>query len=195
MSSPLPDWRSLPRDERIKKVRMLLADGLSMGQIAAHFQNVTRNVIIGLVHRVEAAEGEPMKRNSHKQSLKAARKTSKPAPKPMSWRKPVSVKAPAAIVPSRVTKPQNIQAPVDIQIREPVEVEHRIPRDKAFLPIPGIEPLPITELPNRMRCRWPVDVPGELHFACGAQTITDDHPYCATHRLLSIRGAQPQGAL
>lgn len=194
MSSHLPDWRSLPRDERIKKVRHLLDDGLSMGQIAAHFQNASRNAVIGLVRRVEAAEGEPMKRNSHKQALKVARKAS-PAPKPKSWRsplKPAKTDAPVPVLPK-------IKAPVEVQISTPVEVElapdTRISREKAFLPLDGITPIALIDIPHRSRCRWPVDVPGEMHFACGAQTITDDHPYCATHRRISIEGAKPQGAI
>jgi GcrA cell cycle regulator len=195
MSAPLPDWRSLPRDERIKRIRRLLADGLSMGRIAAHFQNVTRNAIIGLVHRVEAAEGEPMKRNSHKQSLRTARAASTPAPKPKSWRKPFKAKEPATVVPSHATEPQKIQTPVEVQISQPLEVDLRIPRDQAFQPIPGVKPLPLTDLPNRLRCRWPLDTPGERHFACGAGTASETHVYCAPHRLLSIRGAQSQGAI
>ena len=195
MSSPLPDWRSVPRDERITKVRRLLADGLSMGRIAAHFQNASRNAVIGLVHRVEASEGKPMKRNSHKQSLKRARAASTPTPKPKSWRRPFSAKGPAAIAPPRTAKPQKIKTPVEVEIRQPVEVDLRIPRDQAFQPIPGVKPLPLTDLPNRMRCRWPVDMPGERHFACGAGTLSETHVYCAPHRLLSIRGAQRQGAL
>jgi len=189
MTGPLPDWLTMPRPERVEMLRTLVGRGFSMGQIACKFQNASRNAIIGLVHRVEKAEGKPMKRCN------------------LTGTRPRKNSAPTIHIPKKKPPVSRRPTPAEVQVSTPVEVEirqlaelhapvdiDRIAKADAFVPIPGITPIPITELPNRMRCRWPVETPGERHFACGADTASETHVYCAPHRRLSLRGAQSQGA-
>lgn len=57
----LPDWRTMPTDEKKQMVSRLFAAGLSASQVAARFQNCSRNAAIGLSlrMRVAAAKAPP----------------------------------------------------------------------------------------------------------------------------------------
>ena len=61
-------------DERVETLRKLWTDGLSASQIAQHFDGVSRNAIIGKLHRL----GGP----SRPQPVVQARPTRKPAAEP-----------------------------------------------------------------------------------------------------------------
>lgn len=53
----LPDWLTMPADEKDAMLAKLVAKGLAFSAIATHFRNATRNAVIGRVHRMQDAGG------------------------------------------------------------------------------------------------------------------------------------------
>ena len=65
-----PGWN----DARVDLLRKLWADGLSASQIADKLGDVSRNAVIGKVHRLELAAGEP-----HRANLAGPRRAATPS--------------------------------------------------------------------------------------------------------------------
>lgn len=184
MSDPRPSWKTMTDEQCAAFLRQQMGEGKSFGEMAAMFCDTTRNAILGKRHRLQAKgysfpAANP--KGGYAQPAAKAKKIAAPTRRPAPAPKQVPVKA--------VKQPVS-HAIVDAQKEEAVAIS----KSAAFLPIPGIAPIQIADLPNRLRCRWPVDVDHERHFACGAATLSDTHVYCAPHRRLAVRSAQPQGA-
>ena len=168
----------MPLHLKDEMIRSLAEQGFSLSKIAGHFQNCTRNAVISRVQRVEAKRGK-MDRQVSKAYTASGKRIATDNPVQASRS---AKKQPAAKVAKQVSAEAESQA---VQLS----------KADAFKPLEGVSPLPIVDLPNRNRCRWPVDVQdSSSHFACGAGTVSDTHVYCATHRLVSM-GRQPQGAV
>src|ERR1700746_132175 len=142
-------------DERVELLKKLWADGLSASQIAAELGGITRNAVIGKVHRLGLSG--------------RAQAPSSPAPPPR--------KAPPHSHMLGVSRPsirgntalaQAYELGVDL---EPELVDNVIPLGQRRT---------LLEL-NEEPCRWPIGDPGHPDFFfCGGQTITG-LPYCAYH--------------
>ncbi|NIX77853.1 GcrA family cell cycle regulator [Microvirga terricola] len=149
-------------DERVELLKKLWTDGLSASQIANELGNVTRNAVIGKVHRL---------------GLSGRAKDSKPettaAARPR--KAPRAPSAPAPIAPA--IRNNVVVAPIS---RAPVveeEVEVAVEEDLA---IPMSERVTIMDLRESM-CRWPMGDPTKPEFRfCGARSITG-LPYCTHH--------------
>lgn len=125
-------------DERVETLKKLWQDGLSASQIAKQLGGVTRNAVIGKVHRLGLS--------GRAQPSKPARPVFK-APRPQR-----AVAKPAA--PRRVTEP----LPATTRAQPPVPVRYV---DEA----PGSAT--ILTLGTHM-CKWPIGDPGEAGFTfCG----------------------------
>lgn len=77
-------------DERVEKLKKLWSEGLSASQIAAQLGGVSRNAVIGKVHRL-ALPGRA-KAGGNATAARAPKRTAAaPAPRPMHrvWRRPV----------------------------------------------------------------------------------------------------------
>ncbi|KAB0269113.1 GcrA family cell cycle regulator [Microvirga brassicacearum] len=146
-------------DERVELLKKLWTDGLSASQIATELGNVTRNAVIGKVHRLGLSGRAKDKAAAEQRPRKAARAPS----------------APVAIPPQNRTNV--IMAPVP---RAPViHVEPMLPAGDD-LAIPVSERVTIMELRESM-CRWPMGDPTKAEFRfCGAHSITG-LPYCDHH--------------
>jgi GcrA cell cycle regulator len=87
-------------DERVEMLKKLWLDGLSASQIAKQLGGVTRNAVIGKVHRLglsgRAAPSQPAR-----QVLKAPRAPRPAAPAPVIQRRPIEA-VPAVIEPRTV---------------------------------------------------------------------------------------------
>ena len=78
-------------DERVEALRKLWAEGLSASQIAAQLGGVTRNAVIGKVHRLKlsgrgraTASPARQKKTAQATSIKPQQRTTAPAPRPVS---------------------------------------------------------------------------------------------------------------
>lgn len=148
-------------DERVELLKKLWADGLSASQIAAELGNVTRNAVIGKVHRLGLSG-----RAKDKAAAPAAQRPRKAARAPS---------APAPIAPQ--TRNNVVIAPIS---RPPVAEEEpeTMPVDEVAIPMS--ERVTIMDLRESM-CRWPMGDPTKPEFRfCGARSVTG-LPYCSHH--------------
>lgn len=163
-------------DERVEKLKKLWAEGLSASQIAAQLGGVSRNAVIGKVHRLclpgRAKAG----------GTAATARTKRPA-------------APTPRAPNFVSRLAARTAPRPAGtavMKEEVEVEAIEDRDLApasNVVVPMSRRLVLTQLTDRT-CKWPIGDPmkEEFHF-CGNDS-PDTSPYCTFHAKLAY---QPSG--
>jgi GcrA cell cycle regulator len=152
-------------DERVELLKKLWSDGLSASQIAAELGNVTRNAVIGKVHRLGL---------SGRAKDKAATTAQRP-------RKPARVpSAPAPIAPAHCGNVLVSPLPQPLVEAEP---EVAVAEEVA---IPMSERVTIMDLRESM-CRWPMGDPTKPEFRfCGARSITG-LPYCNHHARIAYQ--------
>jgi GcrA cell cycle regulator len=148
-------------DERVELLKKLWSDGLSASQIAAEIGNVTRNAVIGKVHRLGL-------------SGRGKAKTTSTAPRPRKTTRAPSAPAPLAPAP----RSNVVIAPVPPQRH--AESEPDLPALDDDVVVPMSERVTIMDLRESM-CRWPMGDPTKPEFRfCGARSVTG-LPYCSHH--------------
>ena len=139
-------------DERVELLKKLWAEGLSASQIAAELGGVTRNAVIGKVHRL----GLSGRAKSPSSTVPRVRKA-----RPAAMRPRMRFNGNTALMPS-------------------YEAEYETDSDPLAHVVPMGPRVSITEL-SEATCRWPIGDPGADGFAyCGSQTKTG-LPYCPYH--------------
>ncbi|MGH1569607.1 GcrA family cell cycle regulator [Methylobacterium sp. P31] len=154
-------------DDRVALLRRLWEDGQSASKIAAQLGGVTRNAVIGKVHRLGLA-----------------------------GRARGGEEAPAAVQPSKVVEIETAIAVVETQAPEPVAILSHRPAPEFPAPAPAPEPvaLPVSQRVTIMdlresMCRWPLGDPTTPEFRfCGARSITG-LPYCTPHAEIAYQPA------
>ena len=157
-------------DERVELLKKLWGDGLSASQIAAEIGGgVTRNAVIGKVHRLGL---------SGRGKTKAA-----PAQRPRKTTQAPSAPAPIAAAPVRAT-PIIAPAPPSLELDpEPVAATAALDDDMG---VPLSERVTIMDLRESM-CRWPMGDPTKPEFRfCGARSVTG-LPYCRHHSRIAYQ--------
>ncbi len=157
-------------DERVELLKKLWSEGFSASQIAAEMGGVTRNAVIGKVHRL---------------GLSGRGKTNAPgAARP---RKPRPLGTPVAIPPAAAPRGNTVLAARFAprpEIAPPVP-EVRLDEDVV---IPFSERVTIMELREFM-CRWPMGDPTKPDFRfCGGRS-NGVLPYCAHHSRIAYQPA------
>lgn len=152
-------------NERVELLKKLWSDGLSASQIAGELGGVTRNAVIGKVHRL---------------GLSGRAKTSSSSAKP---RRPRASTASTGSAPKKAPQqPQSIGA---------TALKADIDQAPAVAVKPNLEPLPELVVPISQRatiltltertCKWPIGDPATDDFYfCGRQSDAGV-PYCAHH--------------
>lgn len=155
-------------DERVELLKKLWADGLSASQIAGELGGVTRNAVIGKVHRLGLSGRAKAPATSVPRTRKpATRAPSHPMSRPVSRGNTALAAAPAA-----EARPETRPAPA--------------PRDDVVIPMS--ERVTIMELRESM-CRWPMGDPTTAEFRfCGGRSGTG-MPYCAYHARIAYQPA------
>ncbi|CAH1651312.1 GcrA cell cycle regulator [Hyphomicrobiales bacterium] len=167
MTDPSQSWS----DERVELLRKLWSDGLSASQIAAELGGITRNAVIGKVHRLGLSG--------------RAKSTAGSSPRP---RKPVrqpgvASPAPAVTVPGPMRTSAAL-APQPLAEAAPVLVRLAQPREDVVIPMS--ERVTIMELRESM-CRWPMGDPTTPEFRfCGARSELG-MPYCSHHSRIAYQ--------
>ena len=178
-------------DERVEKLKKMWAEGQSASQIAKQLGGVTRNAVIGKVHRLglsnRAAGGgsSPDSAAKAKPAAKARAKVktaAKPAPKAdakTSAAKEAPAEAPAAAAPTSRAKPI---IPAG-QPLPPQPSAHEID-PAALAKVNEIEKkakkLTLMELTERT-CKWPVGDPATEDFWFCGLPVQSGKPYCDAH--------------
>ncbi len=154
-------------EDRVSKLAKLWADGLSASQVAAELGGVTRNAVIGKVHRLGlSARAKPAGRSNTG-----------------GRRKPASRKGTGTggySTTSRMNRSKTGRTTSDLIVKTKPKIAEEV------LQAPESLKLTLLEL-NESTCRWPTGDPTRPGFSfCGHKT-SDDKPYCGYHNKLAFQ--------
>ncbi|GAK70327.1 GcrA cell cycle regulator [Agrobacterium rubi] len=165
-------------DERVERLKRLWAEGLSASQIAAQLGGVSRNAVIGKVHRLNlpgrAKAGGTVSTSRPAAAKRPAAATTSSAPRAAN-----TFQARAA-----TPRPTMRTAPKDDQDSDSAQVLEYVPVNTSVLPT-SLR-LTLTELTERT-CKWPVGDPlkDDFHF-CGCDA-SESSPYCKFHAKMAYQ--------
>ncbi|EAQ12910.1 MULTISPECIES: GcrA family cell cycle regulator [Maritimibacter] len=174
-------------DERVETLKKMWSEGQSASQIAKELGGVTRNAVIGKVHRLglsNRAGGSPAT------TAKAPAKE-KPAAKPAA-KKPATAKAaepkaePAAAEAAPAAKPVTPARKQIIPAGQPLPPQPSANEisPEALKKVSEIEKsakkLSLLELTERT-CKWPVGDPATEDFWFCGLPVQQGKPYCEAH--------------
>ena len=153
-------------DERVEILKRLWQEGLSASQIAAELGGVTRNAVIGKVHRLGlSGRGQPTT------TIKRQRRPQAAAPR-QRVRQSVTV--------------GNLALQADFEAFAETE-----PRPRRDVVVPIAKRLTIEMLTERT-CKWPIGDPGQADFHfCGNDSL-DGVPYCEYHSGIAYQVPDPR---
>jgi GcrA cell cycle regulator len=162
-------------EERVEILKRLWTEGLSASQIAKQLGGVTRNAVIGKVHRLglagRAAPSRPIKRVS----VPIARVRPTITPDPM-----VEAVKVARLAPKPVGEPICETPEPEMPVLKPAKPKPRTMRDG--------EIIGVLQLGTHM-CKWPIGDPGDADFGfCGAQCGMTA-VYCEEHAAIAFQPA------
>jgi GcrA cell cycle regulator len=186
-------------DERVETLKAMWSEGKSASQIAKELGGVTRNAVIGKVHRLGLSNRGPGADRPEDAMLQGAEPLPEPEAEPipsMTER----VAAPEVMDPPRPTP----REPVVAQIRpKPVAVPGQpLPPQPAGAEMSPEALANLEEVAKKARrltlmqltertCKWPVGDPATDDFwFCGLPTVPGK-PYCETHVAVAF---QPMSA-
>jgi GcrA cell cycle regulator len=150
-------------DDRVEQLKKLWETGLSASQIAAELGNVTRNAVIGKVHRL---------------GLSGRAKTpASTAPRPRKTRPTQPM--------MRVSRPSSRGNTALAHVFELEQEPDPIAYDNV---VPMSQRLSLLEL-NEATCHWPIGDPSSSEFFfCGGKALAS-LPYCAHHSRIAYQPA------
>lgn len=151
-------------EDRVEVLTKLWAEGLSASQIATKLGGVTRNAVIGKVHRLGLS-------GRAKPSRPAVKRTAKPAK--VRTKTTVTARSLKPITPTVIAPP----AP------PPVEAK----------PLPNGEYATILTIRDHM-CKWPIGDPTENDFRFCGRKIKPSEPYCEAHCSVAYQPSRRRGS-
>ncbi len=154
-------------DDRVATLTKLWADGLSASQIAKQLGGVTRNAVIGKVHRL-GLSGRAKPSNPKRKTVTTAKST-KPQIK--------TTRAPSAPRTPRIVAAAAPPAPPPLDAK----------------PMANGEFATILTITDHM-CKWPIGDPGKSDFRfCGRKTDPEE-PYCVPHSQVAYQPSRRRGS-
>jgi len=156
-------------DERVELLKKLWTEGLSASQIAAELGGVTRNAVIGKVHRLGLSGRAKSPNSAAPRPRKAVQQPHRPAPRVIAA---PQVRGNVALKPMMAAEPfQMIEAQPEGEVV--VAMSRRVK---------------IMELREAM-CKWPIGDPTQEDFVfCGADCGFGT-PYCNHHSAIAYQPA------
>jgi len=155
-------------DERVDLLKKLWSEGLSASQIAARLGSVTRNAVIGKVHRLGLAG----------RATTSRMKSHRPRPRP-------------AVVAKRPEKPKFASAGnTALQRLYQADAEpYQPPAEEVEIPLAQRKTI---QTLTEGHCRWPIGDPQhtDFHF-CGKDKV-QGLPYCEIHARRAFQPPQPR---
>ncbi len=177
-------------EDRVETLKKMWAEGQSASQIAKELGGVTRNAVIGKVHRLglsnRAGGGSAAAKAPAKEKPAAAKPAAKARPEPKP--EPVPAKAPEPVQEAAPAAPKPAT-----QLRKPI-----VPAGQPLPPQPSaneISPealetvreveksakrLSLMELTERT-CKWPIGDPATDDFWFCGLPAQPGKPYCEAH--------------
>ncbi|ABV94349.1 putative gcrA cell cycle regulator [Dinoroseobacter shibae DFL 12 = DSM 16493] len=187
-------------DERVEILKTMWGEGKSASQIAKELGGVTRNAVIGKVHRLglsnrnggggstAAKAAEPAKKDSAQAAAKPAKAAEKPRPAPEPANTPKTDAArPAEAAPAAASAPE----PTPLR-RTIVPAGQPLPPQpsaneispEALASVREVEKkakkLSLMELTERT-CKWPIGDPATEEFWFCGLPVQAGKPYCEAH--------------
>lgn len=186
-------------DERVETLKRMWADGQSASQIAKELGGVTRNAVIGKVHRLGLS-------NRSDEAEAPAPAPAEPAPKPAAATAPAPEPAPKPAPAEPAPQPRAAAAAPE-PAAEPTPAPAAQPGFNRRTLVPAGQPLPpqpsaneispealasVREVEKRARkltlmeltertCKWPIGDPATDKFwFCGLPSVAGK-PYCEAH--------------
>lgn len=155
-------------EERVELLKKLWAEGLSASQVAKQLGGVTRNAVIGKVHRL---------------GLSGRATPSRPA-------------RPRAPTPRTLThvrgRPDPLVATSADEIEEAEIAPKRAEISRAELDNNGSRELTTVLTLTEHNCKWPIGDPGRPNFHFCGRGADHNSPYCAEHSKLAYQPMQPR---
>ncbi len=155
-------------EDRVSRLTKLWADGLSASQIAADLGGVTRNAVIGKVHRL-GLSGRVKSASSAASRIKRQPRSSGYAP----------TRAPRATPRTSGANALKIDAVAEVRYR-PKPVEDVV--------IPISRHLTVMQL-TEDTCKWPNGDPQNSDFSFCGHRSKETTPYCEFHSKLAFQPA------
>jgi GcrA cell cycle regulator len=174
-------------DERVEKLKELWSEGMSASQIAKALGGVTRNAVIGKVHRLGLSNRGTTTGATQpgKDEVKAAPKTAKPSVEKEKVEEQPKAAAPDPEQPKPAPTPVTRTQPVIRDATQPRAPGLPTPEEQAArATLAEIEKmarkLDLLALTERT-CKWPIGDPTDesFHF-CGLPSVPGK-PYCEHH--------------
>ena len=155
-------------EDRVEILTKLWAEGLSASQIAKQLGGVTRNAVIGKVHRLGLSGRAKPSRPKKATNVRSA----SPRKRAATSRKPRA--------PRSVAKPAVVAAPPP---PPPIEAK----------PLPNGEFATIMTIKDHM-CKWPIGDPMESDFRFCGRKIKQGEPYCEAHCSVAYQPSRRRGS-
>ncbi len=156
-------------EERVAELKKLWAEGHSASQIAKRLGSVTRNAVIGKVHRLglsgRATPSRPVKR-----------------PPRLARPKPQQMPRQATSVPRQSTSLAVRPEPAHTHISE---AEANIEPQR----LPNGDMVTVLTVKDSM-CKWPIGDPADNNFGFCGHASADGSPYCAEHARVAFQPAK-----
>jgi len=162
-------------DDRVETLKTLWGEGQSASQIAKVLGGVTRNAVIGKVHRLGLASRTAAK----PEPAKAVKEAPAPKAKAKAKASPKLVEKPAAVAKDK-PKPLTTHKPPSVTSTFPHPPAPSEPLVDLVDVDAAAKKLSLLEL-NERTCKWPIGDPsaGEFYF-CG-HAAAPGKPYCSSH--------------
>ncbi|WP_108816253.1 GcrA family cell cycle regulator [Loktanella sp. Alg231-35] len=177
-------------DERVETLKKMWGEGQSASQIAKELGGVTRNAVIGKVHRLGLSNragsggGSTAKAAPKEKPAAAAKPAAKPAPKPKA--------APASTPPKEEQELDENGIPISAARRAIIPAGQPLPPQpsaneispEALAKVSEVEKtakrITLMELTEKT-CKWPVGDPATDDFWFCGLSVQQGKPYCEAH--------------
>lgn len=181
-------------DERVETLKKMWGEGQSASQIAKELGGVTRNAVIGKVHRLglsnrAGSAGAPAKAAPKEKPAAAPATAAKPAAKPAA---PKPKAAPASTPPKEEPELDENGIPISAARRAIIPAGQPLPPQpsaneispEALAKVSEVEKtakrLTLMELTEKT-CKWPVGDPATDDFWFCGLAVQQGKPYCEAH--------------
>jgi GcrA cell cycle regulator len=155
-------------EERVAELKKLWAEGHSASQIAKRLGSVTRNAVIGKVHRLglsgRATPSRPVKRPP---------RLARPKPQQQMPRQTATRGANALAVREATAPAPHVEAEANIEPQR----------------LPNGDMVTVLTVKDTM-CKWPIGDPADSTFGFCGHASADGSPYCAEHARVAFQPAK-----
>jgi GcrA cell cycle regulator len=180
-------------DERVETLKRMWGEGQSASQIAKELGGVTRNAVIGKVHRLGLSNRVGGKEEEDEGQSPVAAPASAARPEPAPPRPEPAAAAPRAEQPRPAAAPAAVSNVTPLPVRKAI-----IPAGQPLPPQPSLNEISpealasVREVEKRARkltlmeltertCKWPIGDPATEDFwFCGLPSLPGK-PYCEAH--------------